>query len=70
MNKSEIINLKMNKKDIALLKFIFEASDGVGLTSTVDVKTGHVIVMAPPGSSVDAMEVLDSVKETIDFEIV
>lgn len=69
MNKSEIIDLKVEKKDIALLKFIFEASEGVGLTSTIDVKNGHVIVMVPPGGKEEAFEVLDSIKEIIPYTL-
>ena len=69
MKKSEVIELVMNKKDIALLKFIFEASEGVGLTSTIDAGTGRVIIMVPPGGKEFAFEVLDSISGIIPFEV-
>jgi len=67
--KSEIINLNVDKKDIGLLKFIFEASDGVGLTSTVDVKEGHVILYVPEGQKEDALKVLSSIDYMINSKI-
>ncbi|PID77877.1 MAG: hypothetical protein CSB21_03450 [Deltaproteobacteria bacterium] len=70
MEKSEIIELKINKKDIAFLKFIFEASEGTGLTSTINANEGRVVVFVPPGGMEFTMEILDSLEESIDFEIV
>ena len=70
MNRCKIIELKMEKKDIALLKFIFEAYEGTGLTSTIDACLGKVIVMSPPGFTEDVSEILDSLKGTINFQIV
>ncbi|MCB9481833.1 MAG: DUF4911 domain-containing protein [Desulfobacteraceae bacterium] len=70
MNRCELIELKMDKKDIALLKFIFEAYEGSGLTSTVDASLGKVVVMTPPGFEEDVAEIMDSLKDIINFEIV
>lgn len=69
MKNSEIIKLVMDKKDIALLKFIFEASEGTGLTSTVDAKKGEVIIMTPPGGKDAAFEILDSISDMISFKV-
>ncbi|MGE4519014.1 MAG: DUF4911 domain-containing protein [Desulfobacteraceae bacterium] len=70
MGKCELVELKIEKKDIALLKFIFEAYEGSGLTSTVDASMGKVVVMTPPAFREEVFEILDSLKDTINFEIV
>jgi len=70
MNRCELIELKIDKKDIALLKFIFEAYEGTGLTSTVDASLGKVVVMTPPGFEDDVSEILDSLVDLINFELV
>ena len=70
MKNSEIINLEVAKKDIGLLKFIFEASEGIGLTSTLDVSTGSVIILTSPEFKPQVFEVLSSVEDIIDFKIV
>jgi hydrogenase maturation factor len=70
MKSCETVELKIDKKDIALLKFIFEAYEGAGLTSTVDASIGKVIIMTPPGFRDEVFEILNSLEETINFEIV
>jgi hypothetical protein len=70
MKSCETVELKIEKKDIALLKFIFEAYEGAGLTSTVDPLIGKVIIMTPPGFRDEVFEILNSLEETINFEIV
>ncbi|MDY0132812.1 MAG: DUF4911 domain-containing protein [Desulforegulaceae bacterium] len=70
MGNCELVELKIEKKDIALLKFIFEAYEGAGLTTTLDASLGKVAVITPPGFREEVFEILHSLKNTINFKIV
>lgn len=57
-------------KNIYWLRFIIEACDGIASVTTIDPKTGIVVVYIPPGCENDAEMVLQGLQEEIQLEAV
>ncbi len=61
------IYLRLQREDIALLKFIIEAYEGIGLVRTIDRKKATVVVLAMPDLLHHVRAVLESLREHIEW---
>jgi hypothetical protein len=64
---------RIDRRQIAFLKFIIEAYEGIAMLRTVDAKAGIVALHIPPGCEPDTEQLLESLKdqmmiESISFE--
>jgi len=59
---------KVNREDIAYLKFVLESYEGLGVLRTVDPRSGIVEVMVPPGLEEDMEMVLKGLRDEISIE--
>ncbi len=56
---------RVDRREIAFLKFIFEAYNGIMTMTTLDVKTGLVIFRIAPGCEPDVEMILQELKKNI-----
>lgn len=61
---------RVNRRDIALLRFIFEAYDGLAMIETLDPESGVLIFYIAPGCESDVETVLTDLKQDIRMEAV
>jgi len=59
---------RVNRKDIAYLRFIFEAYDGVAVVRTVDPDAGVIVLHISPGCEADVERILQNLKEDMIIE--
>lgn len=59
---------KINRRDIAYMKFILESYEGLGVLRTIDPRGGIVEVMVPPGLEEDMEMVLEGLRHEISIE--
>jgi hypothetical protein len=59
---------RIERKDIAFLKFIFEAHDGIAVITTVDRPKGIIMFRIPPGCENDVETVIDGLRKEIAIE--
>ena len=59
---------KINRRDIAYMKFILESYEGLGVLRTIDARSGIVEVMVPPGLEKDMEMVLDGLGDEISID--
>jgi hypothetical protein len=59
---------RVNREDIAYLKFVLESYEGLGVLRTVDPRSGIVEVMVPPGLEEDMEMVLEGLRDEISIE--
>ncbi len=62
-------NLRVNRRDIAFLKFILEGYDGLAQLTTVDASAGKLVLMIAPGCEETALALLDDLKQEMMMEI-
>ncbi len=72
MNKPQQTNLitiylRIQREDIALVKFIFESYEGIGIVRTVDKKKATVVILVVPDFIIQARAILDSLREHLDW---
>lgn len=60
--------LRVHRKDISFLRFIFEASSGIATLRTVDAGTGSVVLHIPPGREQEVAQVLADLGRTMLIE--
>ena len=60
--------LRVDRKEIAFLKFIFEAYDGIVTITTVDPDQGVVLLCIAPGCENDVEMILQDLKKDILIE--
>jgi Domain of unknown function (DUF4911) len=60
--------LRVNRKQIAFLKFIFEAYDGLALLSTLDPESGLMMFKIAPGCETDVEMILQDLAKTVMIE--
>lgn len=64
------IYLRIQRTDIALLKFVVESYEGIGIVRTIDRKKATVAVLAMPDLVDHMWSVLESLREEMEwFEI-
>ena len=59
---------RVDRKDIAYLRFIFEAYDGVAVVRTIDPDAGVIVLHIPPGCEADVERILQNLKEDMIIE--
>lgn len=62
-------HLRVNRRDIAHLKFILEGYDGLAQLTTLDASAGKLMLMIAPGCEETARSLLDDLKQEIMMEI-
>ena len=60
--------LRVDRKEIAFLKFIFEAYDGIVTITTVDPDQGVILLCIAPGCENDVEMILQDLKKNILIE--
>ena len=60
--------LRIDRREIAFLKFIIEAYDGIAVVSTVDPMAGIVKLGIAPGCEADVEMVLQDLKKDVMIE--
>jgi hypothetical protein len=66
MDLSEIY-LRIRREDIALIKFVIESYEGIGIVRTLDRKKATVVVLAMPGLLHHVRAALESLREYMDW---
>jgi hypothetical protein len=61
------IYLRLRREDIALLKFVVESYEGIGIVRTLDRKRATVVVLAMPDALAHMRAVLDSLRDDIEW---
>jgi hypothetical protein len=59
---------RVDRREIAFIKFIFEAYDGIAVLETLDPKAGMVVFHIAPGCEPDADAILQDLKRDIMIE--
>ena len=59
---------KVNRKDIAYMKFVLESYEGLGVLRTIDPWAGIVEVMVPPGLEKDMEMLLEGLRDEISIK--
>lgn len=62
------IFLRVNRKDIAFLKFIIESHDGIAVVRTKDPHEAIVELMVAPGMEREVDEVIENLLKEIKIE--
>jgi len=60
--------LKLNRKDISRMKFLFEGYEGLGTITTIDKNESIIELTIPSDFASDINEILDALQEEIDFQ--
>ncbi len=61
------IYLRIQREDIALIKFIIESYEGIGIVRTVDRKKATVVILVVPDFITHARAILDSLREHMEW---
>ncbi len=61
------IYLRLRREDIALLKFVVESYEGIGIVRTLDRKRATVAVLAMPDAIEHVRGVLDSLRDEMEW---
>jgi Domain of unknown function (DUF4911) len=64
----EPIFLRVDPRDIAMAKFVFESYEGVGIVRTLDRRRAVIVVLAVSDFFPTAREIVDSLREQIEIE--
>ena len=59
---------RVDRSEIAYLRFIFEAYDGIAVVKTVDAQKGIILLHIAPGCDDDVEYVLQDLKKEIMIE--
>jgi hypothetical protein len=59
---------RVDRREIAFIKFIFEAYDGIAVLETLDPKAGMVVFHIAPGCEPEADAILQDLKKEIMIE--
>ena len=59
---------RVERDQIAFLKFILEAYDGMAVLSTLDSERGVVMLTIPPGCEIETEAVIEDLKKDILIE--
>ena len=59
---------RVDRREIAFIKFIFEAYDGLAVWSTIDPEAGIVMFQIAPGCEADVEMILQDLKKNIMIE--
>lgn len=59
---------RVDRTEIAFLRFIFEAYDGIAVVRTIDAQKGIILLYIPPGCEDDVDYVLQDLAKQIMIE--
>jgi hypothetical protein len=59
---------RVDRREIAYIKFVIESYDGVGLLSTVEPQSGLIVIRIPPGCEELIDDIISDLKKTIMIE--
>jgi hypothetical protein len=59
---------RIDRREIAYLRFILEAYDGIAVVSTLDSNAGFVVIHIAPGCEQDVEMILQDLKRSIMLE--
>ncbi len=59
---------RVDRHEIAFLKFVFEACEGIAVMKTLDAQSGRIELMVPPGCEDDVETILAGLTEHILIE--
>jgi len=59
---------RVERSQIAFMKFIFEAYDGIAVLSTIDPQAGTVVLNIPPGCEADVETVMADLQKQMIIE--
>lgn len=59
---------RVERSQIAFMKFIFEAYDGIAVLSTVDPQTGTIVLNIAPGCEADVETVMADFQKQMTIE--
>lgn len=60
--------LKLKRKDISYIKFLFEGYEGLGIVTTIDKSKSLIEISMMPDFVSDINEILDALREEIIFQ--
>ena len=60
--------LRVDRREICFLKFIFEAYDGISIITTIDSDSGIILLSISPGCEDDVEMILQDLKNDIMIE--
>ena len=61
---------RIDRREIAFIRFVFEACDGIAMMRTIDGPSGTVLVSISPGCEDEVDAVLHDLEKEIMMEIV
>jgi len=61
------IYLRIQREDIALIKFVLESYEGIAIVRTIDRKRATVVVLAMPDLIEHVRAALESLREHMDW---
>jgi hypothetical protein len=59
---------RIDRREIAFLKFILEAYDGLAVLTTIDSEKGIVVINIAPGCEADVEMILQDLKKNVMIE--
>ncbi|MBF0119117.1 MAG: DUF4911 domain-containing protein [Desulfobacterales bacterium] len=59
--------LRIRRKDISFLRFIFEAYDGIAILTTIDPQEGLIAIYIAPGCEREVELLMESLKKDINI---
>lgn len=59
---------RLDRSEIAFVKFIFEAYDGIATLSTIDREMGIVRLLIAPGCEKTVSELIEDLRHTVRIE--
>jgi hypothetical protein len=61
------ISLRIEREDVALIKFVLESYEGIAIVRTIDRKRATVVVLAMPDLIEHVRAVLESLREHMEW---
>lgn len=61
-------HFRVDQKHISFLKFLLEAYDGIANLTTLDPKSGHIVINIAPGCQEDVKTLLREIKDDVVME--
>lgn len=59
---------RIDRREIAYLRFIFEAYDGLAVVTTIDSQSGTVALHIPPGCEADVEQIMEDLGKEMMIE--
>jgi hypothetical protein len=66
--QSRLRQYRCRPRDIAFLKFVIEACDGIGFLRTIDPDQGRVALHVPPGCEGEVDDVMQGLRRVVPVD--